>query len=173
MMYCRNCGKQLVDDANFCDQCGTQTDSANAETTGGFGYQTNQTRQDFQQSWKNNNWISSMDSNVICALAYIPFLFWLPLAFYKGNQFGKQTANQGLILLICQIALQFLWQFLKLAFRFVSAFLIPFSFLSGLIELVIGVFQILLFVSMIIGIVRGLKGEFYEIPVIGKFKLIQ
>ncbi len=45
------------------------------------------------------------DNKVMSVLAYIPFLFWLPLAFCNGSPYGKFHANQGLILLITCAAL--------------------------------------------------------------------
>lgn len=31
-MFCKNCGKQLVDGAKFCDGCGTQLEATAAQT---------------------------------------------------------------------------------------------------------------------------------------------
>ena len=31
-MFCKNCGKQLVDGANFCDGCGTKLEATTAKT---------------------------------------------------------------------------------------------------------------------------------------------
>lgn len=44
---------------------------------------------------------SDIEKNkVICALAYIPCLFWLPLAACSNSGFGKFHANQGLVAFI-------------------------------------------------------------------------
>ncbi len=40
------------------------------------------------------------DNKVLCVLAYIPILFWLPLAACSGSKYGRFHANQGLLLLI-------------------------------------------------------------------------
>ena len=47
-----------------------------------------------------------IDKNkIICGIATIPFIFWLPLVVNDSSRFGKFYANQGLILTVLCVVL--------------------------------------------------------------------
>ncbi len=82
---------------------------------------------------------------IICALAYFSIFFFLPLVLLPNSKAGRFHANQGLVLFLANILL--------------TAFNIGLS--------VFGIFL------MAYGVYNALQGKMQELPVIGKFRLIQ
>ncbi|PWN00670.1 MAG: hypothetical protein DBX37_00675 [Massilioclostridium sp.] len=118
-------------------------------------------------------------SNVVSALAYIPILFWLPLVAEKGNQLGRQTSNQGLLLLIFGGGINLIlgiitgilssvlyntWDYSL--YRILPIFITIVGLLSWAVS-------ILVLVCIIIGIVKAAKGQVFRIPLIGKINIIK
>lgn len=91
-------------------------------------------------------------NKVIAALAY--FIFFLPLVAAKDSAFGKFHANQGLILLISFLIVNFIY-----VIPILGWIIAP---LLSLALVIIG----------IIGAVSAYGGKAEELPVIGKFNLI-
>ena len=103
------------------------------------------------------------DHKLYAILGYIlPFLFFLPLVqdSSKNNAFARFHANQQLILLILWVAVQFVLSNVLYMVMSMGAYTI-----MPLLNLVILVLAIL-------GIVHAAQGEMKELPVVGKFKLI-
>jgi uncharacterized membrane protein len=91
------------------------------------------------------------DSKVIAALSYVWILFLVPLIVKKDSPFAKWHAKQGLVLFIAEIIGMIVgW--------------IP--LIGWLIGFVVFIFAV---VVSIIGILKALGGEGYEVPVIGKY----
>lgn len=96
---------------------------------------------------------------IVCGLAYIPILFWLPLvAATKGSKYAKFHANNGLLLLIIGVVLSIVSGILGL---------IPFVgyILGTLISLVMLAF-------VIFGMVFTFQGKVKELPLIGGIKIL-
>ncbi|MEG0457164.1 MAG: zinc ribbon domain-containing protein [Oscillospiraceae bacterium] len=162
-MYCRQCGKELNNNVKFCDNCGTKTNEQNEST------QQNGQSQPNQSNINNTNYID-------CALAYIPVLFWLPYATGNKTEFARKCSNQGLLLLIFNIILNILLSILSGVFNVLNFV----SFLSPIFVIFNVIFSICFFAvsgltiaSFVIGLIKALKGEFFEIPVIGKITIIK
>lgn len=88
-------------------------------------------------------------------IAYI--LFFVPLLAAKDSNFAKYHANQGLLLLICAIAVN------------IVGSIIP--FLGWFLILPIGGLCIL--VLLVIGIMNAAGGKAKTLPVIGNFQIIK
>lgn len=171
MAFCASCGSKLEDGTKFCPSCGAAQAAAtyNTNTTGNTD--ANQT-----QGIKITDTTSSYDKNdieknkVLCAVSYISILFFLPLVACPESRFGKFHANQALILLIASVILgaaggalyTILW----------ALPLIP-NFIKSLVDTAL---DIILWAGpvagMIFGIVNAAQGKAKEIPLIGKFNLI-
>lgn len=93
----------------------------------------------------------------IAALGYLGPLFLVPLLVAPKNEFAMFHANQGLVLFICVIALNFI------------AGLIP--IIGWLIILPVG--NLLSLVLIIMGMVNALNGKQTKLPVIGQFTLLK
>lgn len=103
------------------------------------------------------------DNNVMCILAYIPILFWLPLVSNSSSAYCKFHANQGLCLLITAIALSIVSAVIGLIFGWIP---ILGGIISGIIGLAISAFSLGL---MIYGMVMTGQNKSKELPVIGSF----
>ena len=99
-------------------------------------------------------------NKVICALAYIPILFWLPLvAGTKGSKYCKFHVNQGLLLLIVSVV----FSMLNIIIGLIPIVGIITWTLASLVEL-----GYLLF-----GLIYTIMGHSKELPLIGGIKIIQ
>ena len=101
-----------------------------------------------------------MESNkLMAAISYIWILFLVPLFAAKDDAFARYHANQGLVLLIANIAA------------------VVVGFVLGLIPIIgaiIGwIINIALFVLMIIGIINAVKREMKPLPFIGGIQIIK
>lgn len=91
-------------------------------------------------------------NKVIAALAYL--IFFLPLIAAKDSAFGKFHANQGLVLLLAFVIVNFLY-------------IIP---ILGWIAAPL--LSIALTIIGILGAVSAYNGKADELPIIGQFNLI-
>ena len=101
------------------------------------------------------------ENKAIAALASFPILFWIPLVAKPDSAFGKFYANQGLILLICEVVLSVLSTILGKVFG-----LIPFvgGLLGALLVTVISLVQLAAFLLLLIS---ALQGKARELPFVG------
>lgn len=92
------------------------------------------------------------NNKLMGVLAYLGVLVLIPLIAAKGSKFARFHVNQGLILLICGVV----------------------SWFVGSISTTLAwVLNTAIFVLAILGIVNVVKGETKELPLIGKFRIIQ
>ena len=104
-----------------------------------------------------------VQKKVICSLAYLfGILFFLPLIVYPNDEFAKFHANQALVVLLAVIIGEVVFGILSI----IPAVGIVFSILCGVFGLLMLIFCIL----AILGVVRE---ETYELPIIGKIKLLK
>lgn len=111
-------------------------------------------------------------------LAYIPFLFLVPLFAAQDSKFSKFHANQGLLLTIVSVIL---WIIQKIINTIIAKIMYrnilrnPFGYAAGgsAVSAIVGlVIWAIITILAIIGIVSANKGECKPLPVIGKFNLI-
>lgn len=148
---CSNCGKEIADNTQFCNNCGAKVsaDSTN-NPSGNFTQQT-------AGSANVTEAFSSDDINknkVVSGLAY--FLFFLPLIVCPESRYGRFHANQGLVLLIISVVG---------------------SIVLGIIPiigwLILPLFSIAVLVYAVIGLINGLNGQAKELPFIGKWQILK
>ena len=93
-------------------------------------------------------------------LAYIGPLVLVPIFGAKESKFARFHANQGLVLLIANVALSILGTILGLITWVLKLFLVwP--------------FEVLCVVLCVLGIVAAAKGQCKELPIVGKFKILK
>lgn len=167
MKICPKCGYQCEDGADFCTVCGAQLITASAqpqqqqpqqqgEATQGQSTQdkvvdaftnTTDTTADYSQEDISSN-------KVFAVLAYFGILCLVPIFAAKDSKYAAFHANQGLVLFIFEIICAVLCA-------------IP---VVGWIVGIIGELGGL--VLAILGIVNAAQGKAKELPVIGKYKII-
>ncbi|MDD4493446.1 MAG: zinc-ribbon domain-containing protein [Eubacteriales bacterium] len=151
-MFCKNCGKQLSDNARFCDGCGSPTQ--------GTGNSVNQQG----QSRPSNN---TQENTVVNVLAYLGILFFLPLVACPESKSGRFHANQGLILLIVSILGSIALSIVTALFAAISLWLV---FIPTLLSSIFGLGILAL---VIIGMINAGKGEEKPLPLIGSITIIK
>jgi uncharacterized membrane protein len=104
-------------------------------------------------------------NKTMAGLAYI--LFFLPLIVCKDSRFGRFHANQGLLLLILSVVGY-------IAISIVTTILATITWrLFGFITLLYSIYGLFIMAVAIYGLVNGLNGKVKELPVIGKYRIIQ
>lgn len=161
MAFCNKCGNQLPDGANNCPNCGapagnTQQNTQNAQDFVNNMMNTNDTTSQFDPQDINNN-------KGMSVLAYIGFLFLVPLLACPNSKFVRYHTNQGLVLFLLEFALGVVTGILGI---------IPIAglIIGGLLSAVGGIFTLVL---MIMGIINAAQGQAKELPLIGKITLLK
>ena len=96
---------------------------------------------------------------VVCGLAYIPILFWLPLvAGTKNSKYCKFHANNGLMLLIIAIVISI-----------VSTILGIIPFVGAILGTILGLAELAL---LIFGMVFTFQGKVKELPFLEGISII-
>lgn len=99
-------------------------------------------------------------------LAYLSILVLIPLFAAKESKFARFHTNQGLILAIAEIIF-------SIAYSIISSILYAISWRLGFIATIISICSIVFLILAIIGIVNAADGKAKELPIIGKYKIIQ
>ena len=146
----------MEDDKNVTEQ-EQKTDSAeNAQTE----QRAEEEKQETPQQPANND---DTTKKVICAISYVfGILFFRPLIVFPNDEFAKFHANQSLIVLLVSVIGGAVFGILSI----IPAVGIIFSIL-------LYIFEVLMLVLCILGIVSAARLEKKELPVIGKFRLIK
>lgn len=158
MAFCNKCGNQLPDGANNCPNCGAPAGNTQQKTQDFVNnmMNTNDTTSQFDPQDINNN-------KGMSVLAYIGFLFLVPLLACPNSKFARYHTNQGLVLFLLEFALGVVTGILGI---------IPIAglIIGGLLSAVGGIFTLVL---MIMGIINAAQGQAKELPLIGKITLLK
>lgn len=161
MAFCNKCGNQLPDGANNCPNCGapagnTQQNTQNAQNFVNNMMNTNDTTSQFDPQDINDN-------KGMSVLAYIGFLFLIPLLARPNSKYARYHTNQGLVLFLLELAIGVVTGIFGI---------IPIAglIIGGLLSAVGGIFTLVL---MIMGIINAAQGQAKELPLIGKITLLK
>ncbi len=126
MRTCASCGAIMTDDETKCPKCGALVNGFNAKEkaqtidvddsavhveNGSAGSSSSGYSQNSRHAYDHTDEFSQQDiqeTKVMCILAYLGILFFLPLVVYPNSKVGRFHANQGLILLIVSVILSVL-----------------------------------------------------------------
>ena len=98
-------------------------------------------------------------NKLLAAISYVWILCIVTILCAKDDAFARYHANQGLVLLIANIA--------AVIVGFILGFI---PVIGGIISFII---SIALFVLMILGIINAVKGEMKPLPFIGGIEIIK
>lgn len=118
----------------------------------------------------NMNSDVAFDSNdvaqnkVMGILAYIGFLFIVPLLAAKDSKYARFHANQGLILFI----VEFVW---GIVYGILAVVLTAIGL--GILATILALVNLVFFALMIIGIINACKGTATVLPVIGNITILK
>jgi uncharacterized membrane protein len=107
-------------------------------------------------------------NKAMAVIAYIGILVLIPILAAKDSRFARYHANQGLVLLLAEIAVGVAAGLLSVIFAFT-----PLARLSVLVWLVGWAASMGGFVFMILGIVNAAQGQFKPLPLIGTITLLR
>lgn len=112
---------------------------------------------------------SDIEGNKLMAvLSYLGILVLIPILAAKNSPFAKFHATQGLNLLIVSVA----WSIVS---GIIGAILgaIGVTFLSVLWSIITWLVSIVIFLTMVIGIINAAQGKAKELPIIGGFRILK
>jgi uncharacterized membrane protein len=105
------------------------------------------------------------NNKVMGILAYLGILVLVPIFAAKESPFARFHANQGLVLIIASIAYYIVLFIVTVLLALLSPKL---AFIGVLLYIISLVFLVLI----IIGIINAAKGEAKELPIIGKYRIL-
>ncbi len=175
MKQCTNCGQSVADEVSFCPNCGQKTGAApgnSGAAPDAFSAQANQ----FVDKVQNLNNTSDMtgefsnqdiqQNKVLAVFSYLALLVLIPIFAAKDSKFARFHANQGLVLLIVEIALSVVMQIL-------TWIILAISWRLYFIISILWLLWIPLWILSILGIVNVLNGRAKQLPVIGHFRILK
>ena len=112
---------------------------------------------------------SDIEGNKLMAvLSYLGILVLVPILAAKDSPFAKFHATQGINLLIVGVA----WSIVS---GIIGAILgaIGVTFLSVLWSIITWLVSIVIFLTMVIGIINAAQGKAKELPIIGGFRILK
>lgn len=227
MPFCTKCGKELDENAKFCNSCGTAVDSAAQEPQNNSAQgnnqqqnfsqqpepqanpqqsqqnpQQNQQAQYNQNPQQNQNYYQGVDGTYVYTgpvnedgmyvsdveknkylniLSYLGILFLIPYFCAKGSKYTRFHVNQGIILLICDVAYVVAKEIILAILRAClfngwESYLYSFSPAYGLysiISIILNIASLAFLALAIYGIYNTCTGKAKELPVIGKFRILK
>ena len=185
MSFCTKCGAELKEDAKFCPACGAPVEqkaepAAEEKQPEQNTYQQNTTSdfaQKFDQFTDTEDRTAEFDkadisaNKVYAILSYIGFLVLVPLIAVPKSKYARFHANQGLVLLIGEVAYSIVRR--VLLFVLDIAMRGPLHILNYVVRFATGAVGIVFIVFAVIGIVNAAQGIAKELPLVGKIKILK
>lgn len=157
MAFCNKCGQQIDDNVQTCPNCGAPNSTAgNAQNfVNNFTNTADFSAQFDPQDIQNNK--------VMALLAYLGFLFLIPLLAAPNSRFARFHANQGLVLFIFEAIAGVVTGIICI---------IPFVgwIIGGILSAAVSIFGLVL---MILGIVNAVNGQAKQLPLIGGITILK
>lgn len=156
---CKYCGASIDLLSRECPYCGMKAESTGNSTqdfVSGALYTVNQATKKVDKAMSDD----AGQDKIYGVLAYLGILWLVPFFLRRESRFVKFHLNQGLVLLICNIATYILSNvILKIGLE-----------IGGYLSLL----SLVWFAFAIIGIIHVVQGnEETELPVIGQFRILK
>ena len=175
MSICRKCGQSIPEQIHFCPNCGADVAFDTAEDSDAeHGQDSQRERPLFHRNDKTNEFTETditWPHRILCALAYFPPLFFLPLLLDRKSPFCRFHSNQALVsnllFLACGVAFGILTVTLAiLTFGLILMF-------YRLILLLQIVCYLACVVLAVVGGISALCGKAKELPFVGRVRFFQ
>lgn len=99
-------------------------------------------------------------------LSYLGILVLIPLLAAKDSPFARYHANQGLVLLLCEVGFSVASMILSVIFAFLGPLALLWTLVSWLVSLAF-------LALLILGIVNAAQGLCKELPLIGRIRILK
>lgn len=155
MKFCSSCGNHLDDNANFCPACGAKITETKETSSAQTKFE--ECINEFTNTADTSAQYTAEDiaaNKVYAILAYLGLLFLIPLLAAKNSPFARYHTNQGILLFIVQTVSVLTTQIPQVGW------------------LVSGAINIFTTVLLIIGIINAYNGNAKELPLIGRFRIL-
>ena len=177
MAFCKNCGQQLNDGAEFCANCGTSQSAQQPQAN------NNQA----QQQAPIQPQVMTGDADVqatksVAWLSYLGILFLIPMFAKKTSDYCRFHVNQGATFFALELAYTIVTEILKAICRAVfpgqwkyalfTAYYYDQHIITKIVSIIFALGSIALCVLAIIGIVNAATGKKKELPLIGQIPVI-
>lgn len=181
MAHCTNCGTRIEAGSRFCPSCGTAApqDAQNPYQSSQSAYQSapnasQGTHNVYQPPVMRNSSDSAdaQNNKAMAVLAYLGILVLVPIFAAKESRFARYHANQGLILLIAEVAFSIVYSILVgilTNLLFTTGSFGVWGIISTLLSLLWLIFPVL----AIIGIINAVNGKTKELPIIGSITILK
>lgn len=187
MAFCGKCGTQVDEGVKFCPGCGAPMGEAQQQTTQNTQQTGAQNEFGAKIAGLNNTADNTADfapqditdNKVMAILAYFGPLVLIPILATPKSKFARYHANQGLILLIADIAYGIVQGILGAVLRAIFSWNWNYGYLGGrgaiygILTTVLSLVWIVFTVLAVIGIINAVNGKAKELPIIGKIKILK
>jgi len=176
--YCTQCGTKQKDGAAYCHACGVPSEYSSHTRWYAYHYEV-----------AANTPARPKHLPFSCILAYIPTLFWLPLATNPQDKTHRICANQGLLLTITSVIFglglvlggTYLHQAGIVDFTTIEQFYTDWTYTNWVerlptawVYMAVMPFALFAPINSICGFFNGMASEIpYRIPLIGRIRLIK
>lgn len=185
MAFCSKCGNEIDENAKFCSACGAQQGVESAEQTTDATQKVNDVVNDLTDKVAAlNNTADTTDdydkadieqNKAMGVLSYLSLLVLIPIFAAPKSKFARFHANQGLILLLGEVAWGVASNVVIAILTKIAWELLAWSFFSVLkvFTVILRLVNLVFLVLSIIGIVNAANGRAKELPVIGKIRILK
>ncbi len=198
MAFCGKCGTKVDEGIKFCPGCGNameipapeqQAVPAQEQPNQAASEQAKETGNGFVNKVKNLNNTADetasfddkdiSDNKGITILSYLGPLVFVPMFARKSSPFARFHANQGLLLLIADVAYSVIQVILMAILRAIFPWNWNYGYFGGrgfvfdALSTILSLVWIVFGVLVVIGIINVARGKAKELPIIGKFKILK
>lgn len=172
MTYCSKCSTTIGDGVKFCPACGEAVEIKPASPENVQNEKEDPIGEKFRQLNDTKDETEGFDktdietNKAMAVLAYLGLLALIPLIAARKSPYARYHTNQGLVLLIAEMAYSILYGIL-------NSILLAISWRLAFIASILGFASIVFLVIALVGIINALNGRAKELPVIGKFKILK
>lgn len=186
MAFCGKCGNQVEDGVKFCPGCGAAMAEQAAEAPKaeapkadpndlGAKLQNIGNTADVTADFDEKD---IADNKVMAVLSYFGPLVLVPIFAAPNSKYARFHANQGLLLMLGEIAYGVVQAILTALLRAIfQPYYTFWTYTRGpvynILTLILSAVWTLFTVLAIIGIVNAAQNKAKELPIIGKFKILK
>ncbi len=170
MAFCVNCGQALNDGATFCSNCGAQQGAPAAAAApapnAAKEFITNLLNTpDHTASYQAAD-VKNQNSKLMSVLAYLSWLLLIPLFVNKQSAYTRFHTNQGLVLAIVSTVYGIVTGLIGKIFGLIL------PILGTIVGWLFGVVGLVFLAYMVLGIINAVTGKAKELPIIGKYRIL-